>query len=225
MYPIELKHPDLLQHFFTRSRGKPVRGWYAWKPVAIKQALDMFPYILFLDAGCRVLQPLDNIFYYIKKKHYLLVENGSRYSIGDHCTKHVTDLFALSLPERKWILAERSISAGIQGLSRIIFGCYVQPMYELSKDLKNFQDDGSSPLGFGFARHDQTLFSILRCLLNWELIPPHRNNIFTVRGRRINICISDKDVKDRQIAYHSLRSQNYTQFNFSIIILLASFLS
>ena len=33
-------------------------------------------------------------------------------------------------------------------------------MKKLAADIKNFEDDGTAYWGYGFARHDQTLFSI-----------------------------------------------------------------
>ena len=46
-------------------------------------------------------------------------------------------------------------------------------MYNLTKNLKNFEDDGSSIYGFGVGGHDQTLFSIHARLLQLDLIQSH----------------------------------------------------
>ena len=42
-------------------------------------------------------------------------------------------------------------------------------MYELAKDITFFEDDGSCPKGFGWARHDQTLFSVFVNRLGMEI--------------------------------------------------------
>lgn len=38
---------------------------------------------------------------------------------------------------------------------------FVSNWYELTKDIRYFADDGSTPDGYGTARHDQTILSIL----------------------------------------------------------------
>jgi hypothetical protein len=43
------------------------------------------------------------------------------------------------------------------------------PMYEFTKDIKNFTDDGTCPDGYGTGRHDQTLYSILAKQLNLDI--------------------------------------------------------
>lgn len=175
VYPVELTHPDILKYVRKNNDGAVVRGWYAWKPVAIKEALAMFPYVLYLDAGCCVLRGLKDVFCYIQKNGYLLVENQAGYTIGQHCTACVRNHYLLSSNERDWILNARPISAGIQGLSRAVYHSYIKPIYELSKDLKYFEDDGSAPLGFGWARHDQTLFSIQARLMGLRLVATYRD--------------------------------------------------
>ena len=60
VYQVEKTHPDILT-FFKLPSTKQMLGWYAWKPVIIKQALDYYPYIIYLDAGTTVLNPLDDL--------------------------------------------------------------------------------------------------------------------------------------------------------------------
>lgn len=194
VHNVELTHPDLLKYFKKNKSKNQVRGWYAWKPVVIKQSLDMFPYVLYLDAGCCVLLPLDDIFEYIQAHGYILFENHARYTIGEHCTKSVHKHFMLSSSQNNWILDTTPIIAGIQGLSRVVYDSYVMPIYELTKKLNFFEDDGSAPLGFGFARHDQTLFSIQARLLGYEVIPARKNYVVSDHGKNFNINISNRNL-------------------------------
>lgn len=159
VYDIEMVHPDLCKKFKVRHDGRMARGWYAWKPVAIKQALDMFPYVLYIDAGMRVQNSLDDIFDTIESNNYFFIRNIF-HTIEPTATHHVKNKFNLN-GENAWILDTHGMHAGLQGLSKKLFTSYVLPMYKLAHDLKNFEDDGSTSRGFGWGRHDQTLFSIM----------------------------------------------------------------
>jgi len=171
---LELTHPDQLKHFKTNKYNKKVRGWYAWKPVAMKQGLELFPYFLYLDSGLMILRSVDELFEHIWKHGYLLA--GCGHSIRWMTPQHVVKAFQLSDPERNWILDESTegCAGGFMGLSREIFDTFIWPIYSLSHDLSYFVDDGTTPNGFGTARHDQVLFSILARLLNLE-IPAWKN--------------------------------------------------
>ena len=191
VYKLEITHPDLLKHFQTRpwniDNGKMVRGLYAWKPVVIKQALEMFPYILYLDAGTAVLKSLRDVFYYIQEKGYFLLQQPSEkkaFVVGNHCTNYIKNKFQLNTHAYKWILKKPDLLAGIQGLSRAMYNDYVLPLYALSKDLKNFEDDGSCSGGFGWARHDQTLFGIHAYLLGLQPIFINKQVEFQVGNRK-----------------------------------------
>ncbi len=168
VYEIEKVHPDILKHFKTSNQGRKVRGWFAWKPVAMKQALDMFPYILYLDAGLTVLKPTRNLFKHIQQNGYFLVNNTC--NIEERITQPVMKAIISSLPieQQEMILDKNTLEfdAGFQGLSRAMYQNYILPMYRLASRLELFADDGSAKLGFGAGRHDQVLFSIHAYLLN-----------------------------------------------------------
>lgn len=185
IYSVEMTHPDLLKHFNTRPWGKPARGWYAWKPVVIKQALDMFPDILYLDAGILVLQPLDNLFRHIRKQGYFFTDCD--HSIEWMTTKYVIKEFDLHSQDKQWILDPNTygINGGFQGLTHKLYNNYVLPMYEHSKNLTLFIDDGTTPKGFGTGRHDQTLFSIYVRLLHLEIFKLRSPNWLTADGKAI----------------------------------------
>lgn len=162
VHEIELVHPDLLKRFDTRPGGKTVPGWYAWKPVAIKQALEKHPYILWIDAGTTILQDIEPLFAHIRKYDYFF-HNGCNIPIYKQITRYLIEKHALETPENNWILSEttRGLEAGLQGYTQKMKTTFVHDMYELSKDIRQFADDGTAPGGFGNARHDTSLYSVM----------------------------------------------------------------
>lgn len=167
IYKIELAHPDLLKQFKASNNGKMVAGWYAWKFVILKQALDLFPYVIWLDSGTTVLKPLDNLFKYIQQTGYFLCTMGDEkfYNQISHpikwgATEYVKNQFNLYLIEKKWILDQEPLLSGTIGVSRKAMDYLVKPLYEFSKNLRLFEDDGTAPNGFGTGRHDQTILSV-----------------------------------------------------------------
>ena len=205
VYDVELTHPDLLKHVRVNNYGKMVRGWYAWKPVAVRQALDMFPYVLHLDAGLMVLKPLDEIFEKILENDYVLV--GCDRCIRWMAPKHVIETFDLQSPERTWILDESTegLAANFIGLTKRMLEPFVLPLYELAHDLSNFVDDSTTPNGFGTARHDQTLFSIQAKLLGLEY-PAWKDQARIVSGGERVSCLY-KDIVIR--AHHLINIKNF----------------
>jgi len=165
IYEIERLHPDTLKPFNTRVWGKPVPGWYAWKAIAIKQALDIYDQILWIDAGTTVYKPLDDLFEYITYTGYFF-HNGSSWSLKQACTEYAIEKLRLYSPERQWMLDHntKGLESGLMGITRKIAPYFVLPMYNLAKDLRNFVDDGTAGRGFGDYRPDQTLFSIYALL-------------------------------------------------------------
>lgn len=194
LYSLEMTNPDLLKHFKTDTAGKEARGWYAWKPVVIKQALEMFPYVLYLDGGCVVMRPSDDIFRYLIKKNYFLIRDqewfvGGRsrlFTIGEMCVQPAQNALQLNTPERSWILDQPGIVAGVQGHTRHMLKEYVLPIYELTKDMKHFADNGSAQLGFGSGRHDQSVFSGYARILGLDLIVP---------GQEVELHVDDFSCK------------------------------
>lgn len=188
VYDLELKNPDLLKYFVTSPNGRKVRGWFAWKPVALKQALDLFPYVLYLDAGMEVLNSLDLLFLHISQNGYFLI--GSGHNLFCRMGKAVIHKIVnhLELSDQDLITSDRtdSISAGIQGLSREYYNSYLLPVYNWASDFSVFADDGTCPLGFGEGRHDQIIFSIY-AILNRMFINPTGWQKLTVNGEPAKI--------------------------------------
>lgn len=166
VHKVEQVHPDTLRQFKVNNAGKVVPGWYSWKFVVLKRALDLFPYVVWIDAATTILKPLNNLFAYIQQSGYFLCTIGDEkfYNQISHPIKwganHYTiNKFKLYLPEKNWILNQEQLLSGTFGVSRKALDCLVRPLYEFSKDLKLFEDDGSAPQGFGTGRHDQVVLS------------------------------------------------------------------
>lgn len=158
VYKVEPTNPEILNPLpkFPGSQ-ELIPGLYSWKPVVLKQALEMFPYVQYIDAGMAITRPFNHIFDQIKSQGYFLI--SCNHSIGWMTNKYIIEKLNLMSPQRAWILGTDGISAGFQGLSKAKLQDYLMPIYELSKDLKNFIDYGTIYGGFN-GRHDQTLFSI-----------------------------------------------------------------
>ena len=172
VYEVEKTNQDIIKPFVADSSGRTVPGWYAWKPVIIKQTLDQFPYVFYLDAGQVILRPLNSVFEYIKYHGYFMCDNGC--TLGPTVTKFLIEKFNLEDEPRRWILDSAvSIDASKFGISRdsFIYKDLLLPVYEMSKDLRYFEDDGSAKMGFGGARYDQSLISIYAMLLHLDVLP------------------------------------------------------
>lgn len=165
VYPLERTHPDMTRYF--RDHGLCVFGWYSWKPVAIKQALERFPYVLWMDAGTEVKNSLDPMFRYIQEHGYFICTIGDdkdrsgkwMHSVGWGTTSFVRNKFGLDDPLKRWILDRESVMGGFIGVTREGASQFLDDLYELTKDIRNYADDGTASRGWGSARHDQVLLS------------------------------------------------------------------
>ena len=187
IHEVELTHPKLLTPIEENSGGwgHGVPGSRSWKPVVIKQALDLSPEILYLDAGHTILKPLDNLIEHIRQNGYFIY--GVGHSIKSMTTKRMINKFNLLRTDRQWILDPKvgGIQSNIIGLTRDsnIYNKFVMPLYELSKDIDLWVDDGTAPGMFGRDHlHDglskfgncrsQAVFSIIACLNNISILEP-----------------------------------------------------
>ena len=217
VYDVELTHPDLLKLFNTQAWGKLVPGWYAWKPVVIKQALDMFPYVLWIDAGTTVYRSLEDLFGYIKEHGYFF-HNGCDWHIARETTAYIIDKFNLNSPEKSWILDQKAMEAGLMGFDHRVYDAVVLPMYTLAKNLRNFKDDGSAPGGFGDARYEQSLFSIYVVSLGYHIFhhfeQPKKEFYLDFKGKNIpfHIACTPWDKTDNTHVYCSRHDTNLKFF-------------
>lgn len=252
VYSVEMVNPDLLTPFETShvprccdvevlnsskpvNHGRITRGYFAWKPVIIKQALELFSYFLYLDSGMTVLKPLDDLFNYIQKKGYFFISSAmcypagakplSFFNIANRCTKKVLDdiVSKMDIDTQQRILDENAVelAGGIQGISRnnsIIVNEYVMPMYEHAHDLSYFADDGSAPFGYGEARHDQILFSIYAYKLNltifspgWCILDAENNTKIHVNGDR-SFCTDTSIYSSHRDIYYKGGHTRYIRY-------------
>lgn len=175
---IEITHPDLLTRFNTRSWGKPIPGWYAWKAVIVKQAFDIFgtdAIVFWIDAGTTIQNDLNTLFAYTQEHGYFF-HDGSPWPMKRQTTQFVINAFNLHNSEFSWIVGDTSgMEAGFMGLTYQVYENFIYPMYLLTYDLRFFADDGTCPNGFGECRHDQTLFSIFALKNNYHIFHHFKN--------------------------------------------------
>lgn len=169
VHEIENINPDMRKKFAVRTNERLARGWYSWKPVVLKQAFELFPDFLYLDSGIEVMSPLDDIFYEIKNAGYYLYD--CPHLIFPVVTDRLVKLLELDRSENKWILEKNGISAGIIGLSQSMRDSFIMPVYEWASNIYHFEDNGTAPWGYGFARYEQAMLSVLAHKLGLKLHP------------------------------------------------------
>ena len=223
VYDIEITNPDLLTKFKTNSFGKTSRGFYAWKPVILKQMSEKFDYFLYLDAGTTILKPLDDLFKHIQIKGHFFIEdqvwdikimdkdkNFTRrenvtFKIRDISTQHVINKFELNKKQNLWIAESVGLLSGVQGITKALYKDYLLPTYELSKDLKNFADDGSAPRGFGWARHDQTISGIFAKKLKLDFTPTKRDVYLDCGDKIEKFYFADENGEDKTHIFYACK--------------------
>lgn len=221
VFSVEQKNPQLLTLFQTDT-DRFVRGWFAWKPVIIKQALDMFPYILYVDAGTTILKPMEALFAHIRAHGYFLFDIGHANAL--RITKPVVEYMrnTLSIADQQKVFdpGTMQLDGGCQGLSRCVYHDYVYPVYLMSSDLNLFMDDGSAQLGFGQARHDQTLFSIIAKKNGYTLFP---QGWVTINGEGKDVLIhmhwDKREVNAHTAIYRSRSDSNLAYYGQCIRLL------
>lgn len=193
--------------------GRFLRGLFSWKPVVIKDALDHFDYVLYVDAGTTIKKPLNGLFKHIIQNDYILFDCG--HSIKWMTTKKVINEFNLTVDD-SWILNDDvfGIDAGFQGFTRKMYDSYILPAYEYSKNLDLFVDDGSCPNGFGCGRYDQTIYSILARKLGLDIQThgnPEKPAFITVDGNKISFELvhSPKLLTENTNIFRSRWNLNY----------------
>ncbi|NGX34277.1 MAG: hypothetical protein K1060chlam1_00628 [Candidatus Anoxychlamydiales bacterium] len=207
VYQIEKINPDLFTKFKTNPAGRTLPGWQTWKPILIKQALEMFPYFLYLDAGTLVISSTDNLFKHIKQNGYFLL-HVAPHNLVNSITKPVVDklLSTFSREQKEFILNKNTsmLDSGIQGISKKIYGSYVLPVYKLVNDLSLFADDGSALLGFGYGRHEQTLYSIFAHIGKLDLNSQGWSQI-KVDGKNVafHLHYHPSEITNKTCIYHS----------------------
>jgi len=220
IYDVEKVHPLIITPIHCNN-GRWIKGLFSWKAVVIKQALDMFPYVLYLDSGSTILKPLNSLFDHIKEHKYFLTDCG--HSIKWMTPGYIINKLNLNTPDKQWILDDNTlgIDAGFQGLCQEMKEKYINPLYELSKEIRNFMDDGTCPNGLGTGRHDQTLFSIIARELNLNILNHDRNPEECILNYNnilepFHITHSGDRVTDKTVIFRSRRGISEETFNHNI---------
>ncbi len=210
VYSVQKTHPAILD-FAQAPQGYRSLGWFAWKPVVIKQTLDKYEHALWLDAGSTVLKSLTPIFDHLKKEGSFIciigdekIGNKWKHPVSWGTTKFIRDKYKLDTPENCWILDQEFIAGGIIGASRDheTYDNFFLPLYESTFDIRNFEDDGS-PSGLG--RHDQTVMSFLVYQQNLKFFQQDytQQKPMVVAGHEINATWNAQYINENTTIYSS----------------------
>ncbi len=206
VYNFKLTHPDIIKHVVVGqytlcggTYGKVTRGWGAYKPCVLKQALDLFDYVLYLDPDSIVQKKIDHLFGYMNNVGHFFVQESEQEICGQkallcleaYCTKRVLRELKLDASENRWILQKPSMSTAVQGVSKYVFDSYVYPAYTCTRDLRNFEDDGSAPLDFGEGGREKLIFSVLAHKADLYFIEPDEYVQFEIDDKKKTFLVCD----------------------------------
>ena len=203
VYEVEKTNPLILEKFQVNRSGKIARGLYSWKPVVLKQASSLFPLFFYIDSGITITGSLTPLFAHTEENGSFLIDCG--HDIERMTTKPIIEYFDLKKRDNAHILKSSGISAGFQGITRSLYTTYIFPLYEMAKEIEFFVDNGSAKKGFGYARHDQTLFSIKARLLNLTIHRALRDQPITLRiqgeKKKVHLVTLLKSQEETSIHY------------------------
>ena len=109
----------------------------------------------------------------------------------------------LCTKQHQAIFEKPMIIGGVQGLSRKVYKKYVLPVYELTKDIRNFADDGGSPLGYGWALADQMSFSFYAHRNNFKLTPIHKTVTLHVGNKDFPLNVGSYGGGNQDLVWHA----------------------
>ena len=210
VYSVEKVNPYIFD-YFKHDMGRMIVGWYSWKPVVIKKAMELHPYFLFLDAGTTVLGKVDPIFDYITHNGSFFI-SGQPWSIFSCSTKSVLDQIINKSEKKDFLLGADTwqISSGCIGLSNNV-GCvknFVSDCFACTKKIELFADDGTAASGFG--RHDQIIFSIYARLYGLNIFPVGYINLsYNNQNYLIHTHYDSSQINEKTVIYSSRRNINY----------------
>ena len=188
-----------------------------------KQAFDLFPEnstVFWVDAGTTILKSLVNLFEYVEDKGYFF-HNGCDWHIAKESTNFIKEKFDLHNDQNAWIKSTTGMEAGFMGVTKEIYHQFIFPMYQLTFDLRYFADDGSCPEGFGYCRHDQTLFSLFALLNNMKIFHHYASTkellYLEVKGKKLPFhiaCIPEARIAETNVyrARFDVNPEYYSSF-------------
>lgn len=196
---LEQVNPYMLTPFLVRQNGRTARGYYSWKPVALKMALDKYPYCMYIDCGLELQVPLHYAFSCIERDGYFFAACSESHPITIMSPPKVIELFSNDFEKYG---QEVGISAGYQGISGRIYKSYILPIYELAKNIEYFQSDPGCPGGFNYCRNDQPLFSIMVRKLGFKVHSVHYFTWLTKRTHGKKDLETLCDTAKKELATH-----------------------
>ncbi len=119
------------------------------RPFVFKQALEMFPYVLWIDPGFISLNEMNDLFNYIKQKKTflcMLPKSKSFKNLTDDV--YIIDKFNLRSPGNKWILSQNPVVTSIVGLDKSMLAEISVPYYDISNELKSYNQSILSVLAY-----------------------------------------------------------------------------
>lgn len=222
VFEVEKIHPDIIAPVKVNNAGKYVPGWYAWKPVIIKQMLEKYPHVFYMDATTIVFKPLDDLVQYVKEHDYFVCTIGDdgipeKHTVGWGTTKRVIDAFNLHESDKQWILDQEPLLTGFYGVTRKGAAAFIDPMYELAKKMDLYVDDGTGPHGFGTGRHDQIVMSVLGYLQHLKIFAcDHKQQdpmMLDVQGKVAPLHITWHGENEKTTIFSARgRAKSYGQF-------------
>lgn len=222
VFDVDKVNPDIIAPVRVNNSGKYVPGWYAWKSVIIKQMLEKYPHVFYMDATTIVLKPLDQLLQYIKEHDYFVCTIGDdgipeKHTVGWGTTKRVIDAFGLVSGDKKMVLDQEPLLTGFYGVTRQGAAAFIDPMYELAKKMDLYVDDGTAPHGFGSGRHDQAVMSVIGYLNNLKIFKQdytqEKPMMLDIQGALAPLHITWRGENDKTTIFNARGSaRSYGQF-------------
>lgn len=222
VFDVDKVHPDIIAPVRVNNGGKYVPGWYAWKSVIMKQMLEKYPHVFYMDATTIVLKPLDELLQYVKEHDYFVCTIGDdaipeKHTVGWGTTQRVIDAFGLRDAGKQWVLDQEPLLTGFYGVTRKGAAAFIDPMYECAKKMDLYIDDGTAPHGFGSGRHDQAVMSVIGYLNNLKIFKQdHKQEtpmMLDIKGTLMPLHITWRGENDKTTIFNARGSaRSYGQF-------------
>lgn len=207
---VQIKQVEPVNKFITsqykkhRNHEYRVTGCYTWKPVCVKQELDIYDNVFWLDAGTT---PMPNFKWLIEHTINTGFFAIGINDIGWQTTQYVIDKLGLT-PE---FLNLQALCSAYVGVNKRHYESFVLPMYQHAHNIRMFYDDGTARGGHLSGRQDQTIFSIQAQLCGLPIFPDMKNmELQTFDGiKNGNITSNKHEVNENTCVYHSRGDAEY----------------
>jgi hypothetical protein len=202
---VEQANPHITQPYLKhKCHTSKVIGCYTWKPVVIKQEMELYDQVFWIDAGTNLMADFAPLWEHTKNKGYFF--SGIN-DIGWQCCKYVIDKLQLS----DELISKQAFCTAYVGLTKAYYESFVLPCYEYAKDINLFFDDGTAGGGRTAGRHDQTILSVQAALIGLPPEPNSRKLLLHTDNGLIEANITDvkSELNAKTIIYHSRGAIDY----------------